>query len=161
MKVFFLISLIVFGTSPVWAKAKLAACVKKKEAILRSSPEKDSREVKKLAINTPLETTGKTKRNWIEVSEFDGKKSWIHRRDISYAKKCVLIKVSKSKTFDGPGRDFNSVFTAKKGEAFLDLQEGEDGWLHVEDSSGKKVWVNLDHIWRPTSTQLRMSFETD
>ena len=141
--------------------ANALPCVKVKEASVRAVPEKETKNPRKLKQYTPLETTGKTQRNWIQVKEFSGKTSWIHRRDISYNLKCVLIRVDKSKTFEGPGRDFPAVVTANKGEGLLDLGEGEDGWLRVETAQGEKYWVDLDHIWRPTANHLRMSFEKD
>lgn len=152
----FVISISCFVASGAFAQAP---CVKVKIASLKSSPETDAKEIRKLPQYTPLETTGKTKRNWIQVKEYSGNIAWIHRREISYVQKCILVKVSKSKLLKGPGDNFETVVTAKKGQGYLDLGDGEDGWLHVEDAEGKQAWVQLDHIWRPTVHRLRMSFE--
>lgn len=165
MRWFFYFCLMLFiGSVVAPARAMAAAyspCVKVKEASLRSSPETKSKELRKAVKYTPLETTGKTKRNWIQVKDFSGQVSWIHRKDISYSKTCVAIKVSKSKMYEGPGKEFASTVVAQKGEGFLDLGDGEDGWLHVENTEGQKFWVDLDHIWRPTSSRLRMSFDKE
>jgi SH3-like domain-containing protein len=161
MRLSFLVGIFCVILVPGLGLADSLPCVKVKEATVRNDPEKDSKKPRKLSQYTPLSTTGKTRRNWIQVKEFSGRISWIHRRDVSYNLKCVLVRVEKSKMFEGPGREFPAIVTAKKGEGFLDLGEGEDGWLHVENPVGEKSWIDLDHIWRPTASRLRMSFEKE
>jgi hypothetical protein len=113
----------------------------------------------KLSQYTPLSWTGKQEGGWLEVKDMNGKNYWVRRRDLSFDMKCLSVQVQKSRLRSGPGDNFDRAPVAQKGDVFLDLG-GEDGWTRVENAKGERAWINLDHIWRPSS-KMRMVFEPE
>ncbi|PIS10611.1 MAG: hypothetical protein COT73_08405 [Bdellovibrio sp. CG10_big_fil_rev_8_21_14_0_10_47_8] len=149
--------LVFFFFEPAFAQT--SACVKSKEAVLRSSMEKKGIEVGKATQYTPFSLTGKTKRNWLEAKDLNGRKVWIRRGDVSYTLSCISVRVNKTRLYKRPTKKSEKGKLARRGDSFLDLG-GEDGWLQVQTKAGDIRWINLDHIWRPTA-KMRMSFERD
>ena len=159
------ISLVFLVSFPMHALADTPVCVRVKEATARASkPVRVTASSKKIEIisfdkYTPLTSTGNREGKWIEVQSKSGRMYWLRSQDLSRSMKCLEVTVQKSQTYLGPGPTFAPSKIAERGEVFLDLG-GEDGWTRVQNVSGEKVWINLDHTWKPTS-KVRMSFTPD
>lgn len=138
-------------------------CVKAKETIahtliVKAPKRKQFKETsRKFSKYTPLRKTGKWEAGWVEVQTIDGKSFWVRNKDLSSRFRCLTVRVKKTRLYKGPGNAYGPSEFATRGDVFLD-KGGEDGWLRVENSKGVKAWINMDHIWKPTST-MRMSFE--
>lgn len=141
-------------------------CVRAKETTAHNLVLKSARKRKtfvespvKFVKYTPLRKTGNREGRWAEVQTSRGKKFWVRNRDLSTKFQCLIVRVQKTRLYKGPGNNFEPSQMAEKGSVFLD-KGGEDGWLQVESSDGVKAWINMDHVWKPTST-MRMSFENE
>jgi len=113
----------------------------------------------KISKYTPLTWTGKKEGRWLEVQNMFGQTYWVRGKDLSTSMHCLTVRVDQTRLYKGPGNEFEKADLALKGEAFLDMG-GEDGWTQVQNSEGKRAWINLDHIWKPQST-IRMTFTPD
>lgn len=137
-----------------------AACVASTKTSFRKFPKGKSKEIYSASKYFPFMPTGKRENGYTQVQDMDGKMGWIRSRDLNWHWNCVAVRVHKSKLRSGPGNEFSSAETADKGSSFLDLG-GEDGWTQVQNSNGERQWVNLDHVWRPRESSMRMSFEAE
>jgi SH3-like domain-containing protein len=137
-----------------------AYCVTKPATKLRAAPDGRAAVSWKAPKFMPLQATGKKQGMWIEVVDLDGQQHWAHKNDLSKKLNCIVVKVASTKLRAGPGKKYELVHlgVVDKYASFLDLG-GEDGWTQVQDESGEKAWLDLDHTWKPAK-KLRMSFES-
>jgi SH3-like domain-containing protein len=110
----------------------------------------------------PLQGTGKVKGGFVEVVDLDGEEHWAQFADLSQRTRCLVIRVREVRVRQGPGTDFPQALVASsdKYSPFRDLG-GQDGWTRVQDDTGAKGWVNLDHVWKPLGHRLRVTFDKD
>ena len=134
-------------------------CVSNKDVVSHAEPRASAKTVATFSKYTALKLTGKAKKPWVEVEEYDGRLSWVPRNSLSSRLNCVVVRVDKSRLRKGPGEDFPAENLAQRGEGFLNLG-GEDGWIQVQSSTGQKSWLNMEHSWHPTY-KTRMSFTGD
>jgi hypothetical protein len=160
--IFFLICFLLSFAS---AHAERTVCVRVKETFAQVTPKplkaRDLAKERRLKLLkfTPLTWTGKKQGRFFEVQTREGATVWIRKSHVSFTESCVLVRVEKSRMMKGPGKKFEKDRLAQKGDSFLALG-GEDGWTQVQDSNGNTAWINLDHIWRPSS-KIRMSFSSE
>lgn len=159
------------------AQSSRPACVRTKDAtalvslVVKAQPKKSPRKVAgknieekkenplKIPKYTPVSMTGKREGRWREVQNMQGQIYWMRSRDLSTSMNCLSVRVEQSRMYQGPGPTFGKGEIANRGDVFLDLG-GEDGWIRVQNEEGKKSWINLDHIWKP-SVVIRMSFPVE
>lgn len=144
------------------SESSTPACVRAKEAVVYDLIlKKKAKQFKETTIKfdkyTPLLLTGNREGKWVEAQPMDGKFVWVRKKDLTTKIQCLIVRVKKSKLYQGPGSEFGPSETVDRGAVFLD-KGGEDGWLQVENTAGLKAWINMDHVWKPTST-MRMSFD--
>lgn len=136
-------------------------CVRTPGAKLWQKPAYKSKSLWKVVRFTPLLGTGKKKGPFLEVTNVDGNKFWIQKKDVSTKMSCLAVKTKKAALRKGPGESFELAEkkTAEKHEAFRDLG-GEDGWTLVQNEEGEVSWVELSKTWKPKS-RIRISFEDE
>lgn len=110
----------------------------------------------------PLQGTGERKGSYIEVQDLEGQSHWVKRSEVSTKIRCLAIQTKTTRLRQGPGKNhpMAEVAVMSRYAPFKDLG-GEEGWTQVEDDTGAKAWINLDHVWKPVGKRLRMSFEKD
>jgi len=142
-----------------WAQS---FCVKKNGVNLYQGPKTSSAVSWTVGKNMPLQGTGEKKGSFVEVEDLDGQIHWIKRGDVSTKNRCLVIQVRSTRLRQGSGKNSPMAEMANmtKYSPFKDLG-GEEGWTLIEDDTGAKAWVNLDHVWKPMGKRLRMSFEND
>jgi SH3-like domain-containing protein len=149
----------MFLMSPTqsWAQS---FCVKKNGTELHESPKANSPISWVVGKYMPLQGTGEKKGSYLEAQDLDGQNHWVKRADISTKIHCVVIQVKSSRVRQGPGKKYPNaeVASMSRYSPFKDLG-GEEGWTQVEDDTGAKGWLDLDHVWKPAGMRLRMSFE--
>lgn len=135
-----------------------AYCVSKPGAKLYSQPTAKSPVSWRVPKFMPLFGTGKKQGQFREVNDVDGQLHWVKSNDISSRMSCIVVKTNTTTLRAGPGKKFEPAYlgVVDRYAAFLDLG-GEDGWTQVQDDTGEKAWVNLDHTWKPAK-KYRMSF---
>lgn len=142
---------------PLWAQAQ-AFCVNKSGTKLYSQASTKAAVSWKVPKHMPLFGTGKKQKGMVEVNDVDGQLHWVKRSELSSRSNCVVVKTNSTVMRSGPGKKFEPVYlgVVDRYAAFEDLG-GEDGWTQVQDETGMKAWINLDHTWKPTK-KYRMSF---
>lgn len=157
---FFIPFLFVLGLS-AFANAQQAVCVRVEKAgvFQNPNPKKAAKPLYEADKYTPMTFTGKREGRYMQVENYKGDNVWVRARDVSSNITCVTVRVGKSRLRKGPGDEFPKSELANQGQSYLDLG-GEDGWTLVENTEGQKSWIQLEHIWRPTS-RVRMSFTGD
>ncbi len=152
--------LLVFAFAlPGLAQQSVCVRVDKAGVFSAPNPKKSIKPVYEAVKYTPMTATGKRDGRYMQVENYKGDNLWIRARDVSANITCVTVRVGKSRLRKGPGDEFPKSELVNQGQSFLDLG-GEDGWTLVENTEGQKSWIQLEHIWRPTS-RVRMSFSDE
>jgi uncharacterized protein YgiM (DUF1202 family) len=155
IKSFILFTLL--GSNLVWAQS---FCVKNDNTLLHAKPSKKSAVSWRVSKFMPLQGTGKSKSGYIQVADVDGQLHWVLRKNVRHSNKCVVISTRRGVLRSGPGTHFSALenLPGERYSSYRDLG-GEDGWTQVQDSHGRKGWINMDLIWKPIDSRFRMSFE--
>ncbi len=134
----------------MFAQAR-SLCVDRSEANLRSGPSSRSAITWTVGRNMPLKEI-RRQGAWVEVSDLEGKRHWVHRGSVSTRLRCLVITRNFTTIRQGPGREYPpaELPVTDKYFPYRDIG-GEDGWTQIEDDQGYRGWVPLTHTWKPTS----------
>jgi len=126
-----------------------ALCVNVSQANLRSKPSKKGRVLWTVGKYMPLIGI-RSKGNWVNVKDLDGKKMWIHGGLVSEDIDCAVVKVNNSSLRNGPGTNFSKTLLSYAGKYMAFKKLGRDGaWLQLQDDFGHKHWVFEKNLWEP------------
>lgn len=95
---------------------------------------------------------------WIQVSDVDGSRHWVHARNVSNSIDCVIIKSKIANLRMGPGSEYHNtdLGAAKKYATFRKLGRDE-AWLKLQDDYGQVHWAHENTLWEPRSVR-KISF---
>ncbi|PIR00923.1 MAG: hypothetical protein COV66_03605 [Nitrospinae bacterium CG11_big_fil_rev_8_21_14_0_20_45_15] len=124
-----------------------AICVDNYRANLRKGPGVQYQKLWEVYKYMPFKML-RRKGDWLHVQDMDGDRYWIHKKLISSAYKCAVIKKDDTNMREGPGTTYpvTSWSPVKKFFSFKILDTKGD-WAYTVDETGDKAWVHLSLIW--------------
>lgn len=118
---------------------------------LRSASSKTAEAYWEYDNGVPLQVL-KKKNDWVQVSDFEGDKGWVHTKLLSPTPH-LIVKANKRNRKQSinirlkPNTKAPIIAQARYGVVFETLSQ-KDGWAHVRHSErGIEGWVNRSLLW--------------
>jgi len=123
--------------------------VKADKVNLRKGPGKSYSILWEYGNGFPLKIL-KKKGDWVQVSDFENDKGWVHKSLLYYSPQ-VIVKVNrdsekKINVRKRPGTSSTIIGKAYYGVVFKTLGK-KSGWINVEHESGLSGWVKDSLLW--------------
>lgn len=133
-----------------------ATCVSNNEVALKSKPDgKTSWIVGRYMPLIELSRKGA----WIQVSDVDNTKHWIHARNLTSKFNCVIVKSDTANLRLGPGTQYplTPLSYVRKYSSFKKIDRDEE-WIKVQDEFGQVHWLHEKMVWEPR-VRTKVSFQ--
>lgn len=124
-----------------------ALCVKVKNANLRKGPGLNFQNLWQVFKYMPFKRIGK-KGQWLRVKDVDGDIFWIHKKLVTRAFKCAVVKKESINFRQGPGTKFpKTPWSPVEKYYSAKVIKIKGKWVKVMDSMGDVAWVYRPLVW--------------
>lgn len=139
---FFLVSFLL--SAPAYA-----VCVKVKKANLRTGPGTSYEKAWEIYKYMPFLKVGvSVSGDWQAVKDVDGDVNWLHKKLITSAFKCAVVKNDSVTVRKGPGTNYSksSLSPATRYSSFRVLKK-KGNWVRVKDEWDHIGWIHKNYLW--------------
>lgn len=124
-----------------------ALCVDNYRANLRKGPGTQYQKLWEVYKYMPFKTL-RRKGEWLQVQDLDGDRYWIHKKLVSNAYKCAVVKKDDTNMREGPSTAHPTTpWSPVKKYFSLKVLETRGDWAYTVDETGDKAWIHLSLIW--------------
>jgi SH3-like domain-containing protein len=141
--------LSLFFVSFLLSTSAYAVCVKVKKANLRTGPGTSYEKAWEIYKYMPfLKVGASVSGDWYAVKDVDGDVNWLHKKLITSAFKCAVVKKATVTVRNGPGTNYkkSSISPATQYSSFRVLKK-KGNWISVKDEWDHTGWIHKDYLW--------------
>jgi SH3-like domain-containing protein len=128
-----------------------ALCVKVPRANVRSGPGAQYDLVWEIYKYMPFEKVGVSlSEDWYAVKDVDGDIGWMHKKLLTDAFRCTVVKDADAIVRTGPGKRFGKTSWSPAHQYYsFRILKKKGAWVRVKDEWGQTGWIYRSLLWLP------------
>ena len=126
-----------------------ALCVKAAQANVRSGPGTQYERVWEIYKYMPFEKVGVSlSGNWYAVKDVDGDVSWMHKKLLTSAFRCAVVRKAAAHIRTGPGKHYAQTAWSPAPQYYsFKVMKRKGAWVKVKDEWGQTGWIYRSLLW--------------